>query len=163
MTSSGHVWQAGVVVHSTEAAARIRFEPLTHCQRCLRGEGCGAGVFSRLFAGRRAELDLPTDHRLAPGQPVRVGIRSGTLVRLAVVIYGLPVVVFILAAAATATLLAPGWEQDVLSLLGGLAAAALALVFVARRRTGALNPIVETLSAGAGRPRLESGPDQGHI
>lgn len=88
-----------------------------------------------------------------------MGIRSGTLVRLAALIYGLPVLVFILAAAAAATLTSPGWEQDVLSLLGGLSAAAITLVFAVRRRTGLLNPTVETLSAGAGRPALESGPD----
>lgn len=159
MTQSGHVWQAGVVVSRIGPWVRVRFEPLTHCDRCLRGEGCGAGVFSRLFAGRRAELQLTTDLDLEPGQPVRVGLPSAALVGLAAWMYGLPVVVFILAAAAAATLPSQAGSQDALALAVGLAAAATAVVLAARRGPATLQPRLEALPSAGGCAPLESDPD----
>lgn len=159
MTRSGCVWQTGVVVHCTGKLVRVRFEPLTHCQRCVRGEGCGAGIFSRLFAGSRAEMDVASDACLESGQPVRLGISSAALVRLAALVYGLPVVVFILVAAVAATLLPNGWSQDLLSLLSGIAAAAIAVFCAVRRGSVALNPRLEVLSALAGCSPVESGHD----
>lgn len=157
MDPRGRVWQSGVVVRCTDTGVRVRFEPLAHCQRCLRGEGCGAGVFSRLFAGRRAELDVVTSARLKSGQAVRIGITSWALVRLAAAVYGLPVVVFILAAVAAATLVPPGGLQDLLALCSGTLGASGAVFYVVRQRSGLLNPRLELLSASAVRSPVETG------
>lgn len=159
MIRTRRVWQAGVVAGGTETGVWVRFEPLSHCQRCLQGEGCGAGVFSRLFAGRQAQLHVETATRLGTGQPVRVGIPPAALLRLAVVIYGLPVLVFILAAASTATLLPSGWVQDLVALISGMAAASIAVSLALRSRAELLNPQLEVLSASAGCAALESGSD----
>jgi positive regulator of sigma E activity len=114
-------------------------------------------VFSRLFAGRRAELHVTTADRLKSGQAVRIGISSAALVRLAAVVYGLPVVVFILAAAATATLVPSGGLQDLLALCSGIVAASCAVLYAVRRRSRMLNPRLEVLSASAVCSPVETG------
>ncbi len=155
-SDAGQVWQIGVVLETSAERVRIRFQPLSHCQRCLSGQGCGAGVFGRLFARRGAELEVPRQPGLVAGQSVRVGIPERVLLRMALWLYGLPLLAFILAAGLAGSLPSYGWTQDVLAVSFGLAAAALAVV-VAGRRRGRLNPTVELLSASAGCGALESG------
>ncbi|MFP4209179.1 MAG: SoxR reducing system RseC family protein [Wenzhouxiangella sp.] len=158
--TSALVWQAGVVIASTPGRTRVRFEPLSGCQRCLQGEGCGAGVFSRLFMGRRAELEVVTAACPPAGQRVRVGVPAGALVGLAGLIYGLPVVVFILAAGAAASLASVDWARDLLGLAVGGLAAVLTVTVAGRRWSAVLNPRLEVLSASAGCRPDEIGRNQ---
>lgn len=156
-SADGQVWQTGVVVDASEAGARVRFEPPSECRRCLSGRGCGAGVFGRLFARRGSELHVPNACDLQPGQQVRVGVPENALLALALLLYGLPLVVFILVAGFAATLVPAGLAQDLLALASGLLAAAASLVLAGRLRARSLNPRVELLSATAGCARVESG------
>ena len=156
-SGDGQVWQTGVVVDASGSFACVRFEPLADCQRCLSGTGCGAGVFGRLFARRAAEWRLPNPRGLYAGQRVRVGVSENELLMLALLLYGVPLVTFILVAGLAATLLPAGLAQDLLALVSGLLAAGASLVVAGRLRSRALNPTVQILSAKAGCARLESG------
>lgn len=149
-------WQIGTVIEVVGGRVRVRFGALQHCQRCLKGEGCGAGVFGRLFARRGAEIWLAAPNGFRPGQAVRVGVRERDLLRAAVVLYGLPLLSFILAAAAAATVWGEAWSRDFGALAAGLAAAALALWLIGRMRVRMLNPRLESLSGSAGCDALES-------
>lgn len=150
------VWQAGRVSAVGPGAVRVRFDQLQQCQRCLRGEGCGAGVFSRLFSARGAELVVSGEHELVQGQPVRVGVQERELLISALVLYGLPVVVFILAAAAAASLDVSPMASDGIALVVGVTAALLSVRAAIRLRGRILNPRVEPLSADSKCDVLES-------
>lgn len=150
------IWQRGRVCAVDSGRVRVRFENLQHCRRCLRGEGCGAGVFSRLFSPRGADLELPHRHGLVQGQAVRVGVSERELVASAVLIYGLPLLAFILAAAAAAKLASSALASDLVALVAGLAAATLCLLAAGRLRWRILNPRVEPLSADSDCAALES-------
>ncbi len=122
----------------------------------MQGEGCGAGVFGRLFSQRGAEIWLPARAEFRPGQAVRVGVRERDLLRAAVLLYGLPLLSFILAAAAAATVPSEPWVRDFGALAAGLAGAAMALWLIGRLRGRVLNPRLESLSGRAGCDELES-------
>lgn len=142
-------WQTAAVAAVEGEWVKLRFQPLAHCRRCLRGEGCGAGVFSRLFAARGSELWLPAPEALQPGQLVRVGVREQELVRAAAVLYGFPVLSFILAAGLAATVFSHPLHGDLAALVLGLAAGAVSIRISGRWRGRILNPRLESLSGSA--------------
>lgn len=146
------------MVRADAGGVEIRFEPLQNCQRCQRGEGCGAGVFSRLFAPRSASLRLPARVDLKPGAPVRVGVRPRELVVMALLLYALPLLAFMAAAGLTAILWPDHAAQDLVVVLGGLPAAGLALLLGRRWHGQVLNPVLEALSSEAVPATLESEP-----
>ncbi|MGY6553210.1 MAG: SoxR reducing system RseC family protein [Wenzhouxiangella sp.] len=125
---------------------QVRLQALQHCQRCLRGEGCGAGVFSRLFAPRSSELWLCSTGVWQPGQRLRIGLAEPELMRLAALLYGVPLLAFILAAALAATFFDEPGFSDLAALSGGLLAGGLAFLLVGKRGGRNLNPSIESLS-----------------
>ncbi len=125
---------------------RLSLNPLRQCQACLRGEGCGAGVFSRLFSAGRTELWLVADSRLQVGQRVRVGLREREVMAAAGLLYGLPVVAFIVASSLAARVTEQALTQDLAALAAGLLAAGLAVWTAGRLRRRILNPRLEPLS-----------------
>lgn len=152
------LWQPGTVVTVKPDHLIISFEPLSQCQRCLSGQGCGAGVFGRLFPSRSTLLNLNSRQAFKPGQRVRVGLRPAQLLRAALVLYGLPLLGFLLGLVVGHGFLRDQPFGELFTLLLGLAfGAGLLLVF--RTRNLALNPTVQALSCNAEAPTLESGSD----
>ncbi len=147
--SSEFNWQCASVTAVNGSWVKLRLQPLRHCQRCLRGEGCGAGVFSRLFAARGSEVWLRAPEPVPIGQLVRVGVREADLVRAAAFLYALPLLSFILAAGLAATLLDDPLIKDVTALVAGLIVGALSIWLSGRLRGRILNPRVESLSGSA--------------
>jgi positive regulator of sigma E activity len=143
------VWQPARVLECGEGWMRIGFDRLETCQACLRGEGCGAGVFSRLFVARQATLWLETSDMLPAGQRVKVGVSSGQLLLASIVLYALPLAAFVLAALGIHFALLDAALRDLLALLVGLAAGSGVLLALRRVRGMALNPRVEPLSCSS--------------
>jgi len=140
------VWQLAEVVEDDQGSRWARFSSLTACERCLAGEGCGAGVFSRLFSRHQARLPLPPDSRLRPGQRIRVGISTSELLLMAFLLYGLPLIGFFIGAAVFHVMFPDHAWRDLAALLGGLLAGALSFL-PARQGWGvARNPRIEALS-----------------
>ncbi len=141
------VWQPAVVVIDGRGKHWLKFSSLNSCERCLAGQGCGAGVFSRLFSRRHARLPLPARAEWRPGQRVRVGLSSRRLLTMALLLYGLPLVGFLVGVATFHFLLLDHAWRDLAALLGGLMLAAL-FCLPARLGWGAgRNPRIEALSS----------------
>jgi len=145
------LWQPAVVESVAHDRVRLRFDRLDQCERCLRGEGCGAGVFSQLFSRNTSVLDLPRHHDFLVGQRVRVGLRPAVLLGGAVLLYGLPLAGFLFGAVlgqavATATLTPNPLLADLSALAGGLALAALTTWVSWQCRHYSGNPVIEAVS-----------------
>ncbi|MEE4329508.1 MAG: SoxR reducing system RseC family protein [Wenzhouxiangella sp.] len=143
------VWQPARILESGDDWVRVGFDQLETCAACLRGEGCGAGVFSRLFGARQATWTISTIEPLAVGERVRVGVSSGQLMLASIVLYGFPLAAFIGAALTAHLLLADAAWRDPAALCAGLLAGAFALLTLRRGRGFALNPRVEPLSCSS--------------
>lgn len=139
-------WQVAEVLESGNGHIRLRFSRPDSCQRCMRGEGCGAGVFSALFSRRTTEVEMPVELKVVAGQWVRVGISTRSLALSALAVYGLPLVGFIVGTLpAYWWVNAPLW-RDLLSLGGGVLVAALAWRMGDSIIRFARQPVVEPLS-----------------
>ena len=138
-------WQIARVVRWTPEQMTLQFDPPSSCERCVRGEGCGAGAFSRLFARRGATLKLKSIPDVAQGDWVRVGVDERRLLLGSLHLYGWPLLAFLAALVLVQRLWPDLPGQDLTGLVIGLAAAGTCLR-VLQKRQPALNPAVERLS-----------------
>lgn len=131
------IWQLGEVVNADARTASVRLSPVSSCEQCLAGRGCGAGVFSRFFARRTVDLNTNNTIGAAPGQRVLVGVAGAALTKAAARLYGVPVLGF-LAGVLVSTWWLPGIGaipglEDALALAAGLVVAVVSFALVARR------------------------------
>jgi sigma-E factor negative regulatory protein RseC len=152
------VWQPAVVTRITEDKLWLHLDALSACQRCLQGDGCGAGVFARLFARRHASVVIDGVHDCKVGQRIRIGIDERSLMLAAVFLYGLPLTGFLTGALAGHVLAAESVFQDLLALAAGLLTAALVHVLTRLRQTPGLTPMVD-LQGCTSPVTLESGAE----
>jgi sigma-E factor negative regulatory protein RseC len=157
-SESDMLWQPATVLTAEPGRLLVSFEPLSQCRRCMAGQGCGAGVFGRLFPARTSSLVLSTQQSFKPGQKVRVGLRPAQLLRASLVLYGAPLAGFLLGLLLGNVLfqgLAYGeWLALVLAVFSGAG-----LLLVLRVRRLVLNPVVQALSCNEVPSALESAPD----
>ena len=107
----------GKIVSVCAASATVSVAD-TGCPRCAAGKGCGAGLFSGRSGSTEVELQLPAGHQYRVGDEVTLSIASSSLLRAALLAYGLPL-------AGTVLALTIGWL--VLAPLSDRAAALIAL------------------------------------
>jgi sigma-E factor negative regulatory protein RseC len=128
----------------------LSFSAPKECQRCARGEGCGAGVFARLFSRRSTRVTLPGSLAVSCGDWVRVGLEPRQLVLAAAVHYGLPLLGFLSGAVAGHLAMGDGPGQDAAALATGLVVFAAVARMLARSERPLLNPALERLSCTRG-------------
>lgn len=144
------IWQIARVAAVDAGRLQLVFSAPERCERCARGEGCGAGVFARLFSRRETLLPAPPGVALADGDWVRVGLDPRRLAVAAAWHYGLPLAGFLIGAATSHAALAAWTFRDPAALAFGLAGFLLASRLAAGLGQPALNPVVERLSCKTG-------------
>jgi len=154
------IWQLARVLARDADWLTLVFSRPENCARCARGEGCGAGVFARLFSRREMQLRLPAGPNVACGEWVRVGIRPGRLAAAAGLHYGLPLAGFLCGALAGHAAAPENGLRDLAALAGGIAGFVLAVRLVSRRIRPQLEPVVERLSCGSGDTKFSHSQSQ---
>lgn len=101
--------QTGRVMEIDPATGELTvgFEPSNACAACAAGEGCGLGIFARLFNRRVQSIRLQGDLLRVepePGQSVNVAIPERWLLTAAFWVYGLPLLLGLAGAAAGAVI-----------------------------------------------------------
>lgn len=144
---TNRLWQEAQVVAEPGGRIGLEFRPVA-CSRCAAGQGCGAGVFARLFSRRPVRLPGPPGLAASPGTRVRVGLPAASLARIALRLYGLPLLAFVAAAAAAGSLAATpamaDFLADFLALAAGLIAGGAVLAWQGMRvRRLGLEPLVQ--------------------
>ena len=160
VTSQSHaqlIWQPGVVADKSGDEYCVEMDTPQHCQRCLDGQGCGAGVFSQLFAKKGARLMVSSIEPLNIGDRVQVGVSPQGILKASVALYAWPLALFLL----TLVVVGPLWLK--LGLWGGewgvlvvaLAVPAFGIKALAQLRFQAVNPTVVPLSCSKTDPALD--------
>lgn len=149
------IWQVARVVDCNAQALVVRIDAPEQCQRCARGEGCGAGVFSRLFARRETRLILPPGSPASVGEWVRLGVTPAALAVASARLYGLGLL-GLLGGAWLGQSVASAPFEDLAALMTGLAGLAVMIGPLAVRWRPVLNPVVERLSCSGGDAKSSS-------
>lgn len=155
------IWQPARILSVDQQKMTLGFSVSSpQCERCARGEGCGAGVFSRLLAYGKAQLVLPAQPGLRPGDWVSVGVERRRLALAAVLRYVLPLAGFLVFAAAAHALAGGLPGQDIVALLAGLAGFASVSLIVDHGSKMSLNPVMRSLSFCGNTDRFSSKPSR---
>lgn len=130
--------QQGRVVGLSGGFAQVRVGAATGCAQCDAGQGCGAGLFSRLIRRQVVELTVDNDVDADIGEAVVLAIPETLYLHLVWRLYGLPLLAGLAGAAfghqICAWSVGEGGVQDVATLLGGLVGWGIALAWRSVRR-----------------------------
>lgn len=140
------LWQVATVVEVSDDRICLAFDPLSACARCLSGEGCGSGVFARLFSRRQTLMTLGHRDDFRIGQKLRVGVEASHLVYGALFLYGIPVAAFVFGAVLGSLVISAGPGGDLAALVAGLVLGGLSVALFRQRTLSGLNPRLERLS-----------------
>ncbi|MCH7821586.1 MAG: SoxR reducing system RseC family protein [Proteobacteria bacterium] len=105
--------------HGTRAIVDI--DVVEVCPRCAAGKGCGAGLLASGDRIRQVEASMHPDLNLAEGDLVEIALAPSNLLRAALIVYGLPMLGAVVAAAA-ANAWSLGDASAAMAALFGLAA-----------------------------------------
>ena len=162
MKGSELIWQTAVVRLDDDGRRWLEFADPAACSRCSTGTGCGAALFSRLFARPDTRIPLPGNNSIQAGHVVRVGLAPRWLLLASAAAYLLPVIAFV-AGAVFADRLFPG--SDPAALVAGFSFALSAglvahypMNLIGRPRLEIVDLHENPESTG-----LESGDDSGHL
>jgi sigma-E factor negative regulatory protein RseC len=79
-----------VSVSGGASSAFLEIDPLAACPRCANGRGCGAGVFATTGGPRRIDALVAPGLSVVPGERVALELEPRSLLRAALIVYGLP-------------------------------------------------------------------------
>ena len=80
--------------------ALVEVDATVQCKRCAEGKGCGAGLFGTTAATRRVEALVRQDMTVGKGDEVWIALEPRNLLRASLIVYGLPLIFAVAAAAA---------------------------------------------------------------
>lgn len=119
------------VVAIFTGGAWVETEPKAGCNGCAAQQGCASGLLARWR--RTPRLALLTDERLHVGERVRIGLPAGQFLRGALIVYGWPLLLAIVAGGLAERLSSVGHVSVPLAFIGGLALGFFASRFQLRR------------------------------
>ncbi len=132
------------LVDSTNGArAVVIVDVASACPRCAAGKGCGAGLFASSGSNRQIEATIRPGLDIAEEDIVEIGLAPDNLLQAAIIVYGLPMLGAVVAAAIAYTLALGDAAAAVAALLG--LASGLAIGRWRLRQTACLQRFVPTV------------------
>lgn len=88
---------SGKIETINDGIACVVVDAAVTCPRCEAGRGCGAGLLTGNAKPRRMEVGIPQGMAFAAGDAVTLSIAPRYLLRAAMLAYGLPLLLMLLA------------------------------------------------------------------
>lgn len=146
------VEEIATVVQIEDAGVWLQTKVVSSCQSCHANDSCTSGVIAKSLTPRDYRFflqRLPTDTELIVGQQVRIGIAETVIVKSALLVYLVPLLMFIAALALTVQAgFGEGW-QLIIGLCGGAFG-----MFVARLLSAGIGSVQQQVELIAVLPHL---------
>lgn len=126
--------------------ATVEVNTAVFCSRCASGKGCGAGIFGSDRGPRRLDAPVIGPLELREGDEVQIELAPQSVLRAALLVYGIPLAVMVLVTA-IAYLAQLTDAEAVLALIAGITVS----VIVSRRRLRRSNCLRQFTPAITGR------------
>ena len=84
------ITEQATVIACDGGRVEVRLDRQSACGGCELNQGCGIGVLGRLLGKRDRPLLLDTDRRFQPGDRLQLRLSEAALVRVSLMVYGLP-------------------------------------------------------------------------
>ncbi len=125
------ITESALVVRRSDRFAFVRSESQHFCKRCAEGRGCGSQLGGFILKNRLHEVRaLACDPTVRPGDRVLLGLSGDTLLKTALLVYGLPLVFLFAGALAGA---GGGEAGAMIGALAGLSTGLLTVRLLSRR------------------------------
>lgn len=82
--------QTVVIIAIEDQDAWVESLPQTGCERCDAGEGCGGGIFARIFGNKQFQLKIPNLLNAGLHEKVVIGISENAITSGSILLYLLP-------------------------------------------------------------------------
>jgi sigma-E factor negative regulatory protein RseC len=126
--------------------ATVEVNTAVFCSRCASGKGCGAGIFGSDRGPRRLDAPVIGPLELREGDEVQIELAPQSVLRAALLVYGIPLAVMVLVTA-IAYLSQLTDAEAVLALIAGITVS----VIVSRQRLRRSNCLRQFTPAITGR------------
>ena len=107
-----------LVDSSNGARAVVAVDLASACPRCAAGKGCGAGLFASGGSDRQVEATIQPGLDIAADDLVEIALAPDNLLQAAIIVYGLPMLGAVVAAAIAYALSLGDAAAAVAALLG---------------------------------------------
>ena len=107
-----------LVDSSNGARAVVAVDLASACPRCAAGKGCGAGLFASGGSDRQVEATIRPGLDIAADDLVEIALAPDNLLQAAIIVYGLPMLGAVVAAAIAYALSLGDAAAAVAALLG---------------------------------------------
>lgn len=111
------ITEQAVVTRCEDGQVEVSLLRTSACDHCELNQGCGTGAIGRLLGNRSRPLVIQTRQEFKPGDKLLLGLSEAALVKASLTVYGLPLLVMVVA--------------GLLAALSGFADAWVALISVA--------------------------------
>ncbi len=88
--------ESAIVLRRVDHRVEVELLRDSACGGCELSQGCGTGAIGRLLGRRQRPLLVESDRQLSPGDRVVLSVPEAALVRVSLLIYGLPLLGMIL-------------------------------------------------------------------
>ena len=111
--------ESAVVLRRVDHRVEVELLRASVCSDCELSQGCGTGALGRLLGRRRRPLLIESESELEPGDHVQLRLPEAALVRVSLLIYGLPLLSMLLCGLVVQSLFDPAeWQLVLVSALG---------------------------------------------
>lgn len=88
--------EIATVISNTDGVVEITTQIQSTCSGCEQNSHCGTGLLARYLAPKPENLKLSSDLHLVAGQKVKIGLSESLLLKLAGLIYLVPVLLMVI-------------------------------------------------------------------
>ncbi len=111
--------ESAIVLRRVDHRVEVELLRASACSGCEVAQGCGTGALGRLLGRRKRPLLVETDRELSPGDRVVLSVPEAALVRVSLLIYGLPLVAMLVIGLLAQLLFHPSeWQLVIVCALG---------------------------------------------
>lgn len=86
------------VVSVTDGVVEVTTKIQSTCGKCEQNSHCGTGLLARYLAPKPENLTLKTDLPVRPGQQIKIGLSETLMLKLAALIYLMPIILLVFSA-----------------------------------------------------------------
>lgn len=97
--------EIATVVSNQNGVVEVTTKIQSTCGKCEQSSHCGTGLLARYLAPKPDNLTLSTELDVLPGQQVKIGFSESVLLKLAALIYLMPIVILMVSASLIALFL----------------------------------------------------------
>jgi sigma-E factor negative regulatory protein RseC len=137
--------ESALVTRRDGNRVELELQRSSACDHCELNQGCGTGALGRLLGRRSRPLVIETDKDCEPGDTVLLELPESALVRVSLLLYGLPLLGLLLGGLLGALLALAEWLVVGIALVGLFAGFKLAARTTRRLEQGGQAPYIRDI------------------